>query len=214
MATATTRPKSVSELLLEYGSKDDRVCYVGVDTIDAAFAERHPERVIDVGIAEQNEMAVAAGMAAAGMTPIVNAVTPFSPLRNYDQIRTVLARHNGNVKIIARALGLQNISHGATHHDYESLALYLDGSQPDRPRARRRLADGGGVPGRDGSGGAGRADGAEHDVRPGRRRGNGAGAGRAALRNRQGGMAERRFRRCDCFVRARRCDIRSRPPTG
>ena len=125
MATATTRPKSVSELLLEYGSKDDRVCYVGVDTIDAAFAERHPERVIDVGIAEQNEMAVAAGMAAAGMTPIVNAVTPFSPLRNYDQIRTVLARHNGNVKIIARALGLQNISHGATHHDYESLALYL-----------------------------------------------------------------------------------------
>ena len=125
MATATSQPKSVSELLFEYGSKDDRVCYVGVDTIDAAFAERHPERVIDVGIAEQNEMAVAAGMAAAGMIPIVNAVTPFSPLRNYDQIRTVLARHDGNVKIIARALGLQNISHGATHHDYESLALYL-----------------------------------------------------------------------------------------
>ena len=46
-------------------------------------------------------------------------------MRNYDQIRTVLARHDGNVKIIARALGLQNISHGATHHDYESLALYL-----------------------------------------------------------------------------------------
>jgi transketolase len=110
---------------MEYGSKDDRICYVGVDTIDPAFAEEHAERVIDVGIAEQNEMSVAAGMAWAGMIPIVNAVTPFSPLRNFDQLRTVLARHNCNVKIIARSLGLQNISHGATHHDYESLALYL-----------------------------------------------------------------------------------------
>ena len=115
----------ISDLLVEYGTADERICYVGVDTVDAAFAAKFPDRVFDVGIAEQNEMTVSAGLAASGMIPVVNAVTPFSPLRNYDQLRTVLARHNSNVKIVARALGVQNISHGATHHDYESLALYL-----------------------------------------------------------------------------------------
>lgn len=125
MTVQTEKPKTLSELMVEYGAQDERVCYVGVDTLDMGFYKVFPERCYDVGIAEQNELAVASGLAAAGMIPVINAVAPFTPLRNFDQLRTVLARHKCNVKIYARALGLQNISHGATHHDYESLALYL-----------------------------------------------------------------------------------------
>jgi len=114
----------LSELLIEYAGKDPRVCYVGVDTMDLPFQEKFPERAFDVGIAEQDELGVATGLAKAGMLPVVQAWSPFTPIRNFDQLRTSLARHHANVKIITTALGLANCSHGATHHDMESLALF------------------------------------------------------------------------------------------
>lgn len=113
-----------SDLLLELADANDRVCYVGVDTMDPAFAEKYPDRAFDVGICEQDEMTVATGLAKAGMVPIVQAWSPFTPMRNYDQLRTSLARHKANVKIVSTATGLVNCSHGATHHDMESLALF------------------------------------------------------------------------------------------
>lgn len=113
-----------TDLLLEYAEHDPRVCYVGVDTMDSAFRSRYPERAFDVGIAEQNQLGVATGLARTGMIPVVQAWSPFTPLRNFDQLRTSLARHNSNVKIVTTALGLANCSHGATHHDLESLALF------------------------------------------------------------------------------------------
>lgn len=117
-------PLSLLQLLLEYASRDPRVCYVGVDTMIPEFQQRFPERAFDVGIAEQDQLGVATGLAHAGMIPVVQAVAPFTPLRNFEQLRTSLARHRANVKIVAAALGLINNSHGATHHDMESLALY------------------------------------------------------------------------------------------
>ncbi len=113
-----------TSLLLEYGARDPRVCYVGVDTMDIEFRSRFPERAFDVGIAEQNQLGVATGLAKTGMIPVVQAWSPFTPIRNFDQLRTSLARHNSNVKIVSTALGLVNCSHGATHHDLESVALY------------------------------------------------------------------------------------------
>ena len=113
-----------TELLIEYASRDSRVCYVGVDTMDVEFQKQFPDRAFDVGIAEQNQLGVATGLANAGMIPIVQAWSPFTPLRNFDQLRTSLARHHSNVKIVTTALGLVNCSHGATHHDMESLALF------------------------------------------------------------------------------------------
>ena len=114
----------LSDLLIEYAEKDPRVCYVGVDTMEVPFQKRFPSRAFDVGIAEQNEMGVATGLAKAGMIPVVQAWSPFTPIRNFDQLRTSLARHKSNVKIVTTALGLVNCSHGATHHDMESLALF------------------------------------------------------------------------------------------
>jgi transketolase len=115
---------SIGKLLIEYASKDRRVCYVGVDTTEIEFQKRFPDRAFDVGIAEQDELGVATGLAKMGMIPVVQAWSPFTPMRNFDQLRTSLARHRANVKIVTTALGLANCSHGATHHDMESFALF------------------------------------------------------------------------------------------
>ncbi|MCC7518971.1 MAG: hypothetical protein IT578_07285 [Verrucomicrobiae bacterium] len=114
----------LSNLLIEYATQDPRVCYVGVDTMEVPFQKQFPDRAFDVGIAEQDELTVATGLAKMGMLPVVQAWSPFTPIRNFDQLRTSLTRHNANVKIISTALGLANCSHGASHHDMESLALF------------------------------------------------------------------------------------------
>ena len=114
----------LTSFMIEYATKDPRACYVGVDTRDLEFQKRFPERSFDVGIAEQDELGVATGLAKAGLIPIVQAWSPFTRLRNFDQLRTSLARHRSNVKIISTAVGLVNCSHGATRHDMESLALF------------------------------------------------------------------------------------------
>jgi transketolase len=113
-----------SEKLHEWAEKDARVCYVGVDTMDGEFLKKWPDRAFDVGIAEQDELCTATGLALTGMIPIIQAWAPFTPLRNFDQLRTYLCRHNCNAKIIGWTLGLVNCSHGTTHHDLESIALY------------------------------------------------------------------------------------------
>jgi len=115
---------SFSELLCAHAERDPRICYVGVDTMDAAFQRRFPERAFDVGIAEQNELGIATGLARMGMIPVVQAWSPFTPLRNFEQLRTYFCRHGSNGKLITTTLGLANCSHGTTHHDLESIALY------------------------------------------------------------------------------------------
>jgi transketolase len=115
---------SFSELLCEHAARDPRICYVGVDTMDAEFQRRFPERAFDVGIAEQNELGIATGLARMGLIPVVQAWSPFTPLRNFEQLRTYFCRHNSNGKLITTTLGLTNCSHGTTHHDLETIALY------------------------------------------------------------------------------------------
>ena len=115
---------SFSELLCAHAALDPRICYVGVDTMDAEFQRRFPDRAFDVGIAEQNELGIATGLARMGMIPVVQAWSPFTPLRNFEQLRTYFCRHNSNGKLITTTLGLANCSHGTTHHDLESIALY------------------------------------------------------------------------------------------
>ncbi len=115
---------SFSELLCEHAARDPRICYVGVDTMDAEFQRRFPERAFDVGIAEQNELGIATGLARMGLIPVVQAWSPFTPLRNFEQLRTYFCRHNSKGKLITTTLGLANCSHGTTHHDLETIALY------------------------------------------------------------------------------------------
>ena len=113
--------------LTELGMRDERVVAVSADTLDLiglrGFIEHAPERVIDVGIAEQNAMGVAAGLATTGMRPFVCGYAPFIAARSMEQVRNEVAYANQRVVIGAAASGVSLGVSGGTHHALEDLAL-------------------------------------------------------------------------------------------
>lgn len=87
------------------------------------FAEKFPERFIEVGIAEQNMVTVASGLAKMGKIPFTASYAAFSPGRNWEQIRTTICLNNQPVKIIGAHAGLYTGPDGATHQILEDVAL-------------------------------------------------------------------------------------------
>lgn len=87
------------------------------------FAKKFPERFFDCGVAEQNMVTVASGLAASGKIPFCASYATFSPGRNWEQIRTTIAYNNVPVKIVGGHAGLQTGPDGATHQALEDLAL-------------------------------------------------------------------------------------------
>lgn len=87
------------------------------------FAEAFPERFIEVGVAEQNLVTMASGLAAMGKIPFVSSYAAFNPGRNWEQIRTTIALNNQPVKIIGSHAGLYTGADGATHQMLEDIAL-------------------------------------------------------------------------------------------
>ena len=87
------------------------------------FAEAFPERFIQIGIAEQNLVTVASGLARAGKIPFTSSYAAFSPGRNWEQIRTTIALNDQPVKIIGSHAGVSVGPDGATHQMLEDLAL-------------------------------------------------------------------------------------------
>lgn len=106
---------------------DDRIVGLCADLVESvkmdAFAKAHPERYIEVGIAEQNLVTVAAGLAAAGKIPFAASYAAFSPGRNWEQIKTTAALNNQPVKIVGGHSGLTVGPDGATHQMLEDIAL-------------------------------------------------------------------------------------------
>lgn len=88
-----------------------------------AFAEKYPERFVQVGVAEQNLAAVAAGLAAAGKVPFITSYAMFSPGRNWEQIRTTAAYNNQPVKVIGSHAGVSVGPDGGTHQAVEDMAI-------------------------------------------------------------------------------------------
>ena len=116
--------KSFFDVLLELGEADPNVFVVSQDMGSVGpFAQRFPERAIDVGITEQNLIGVAAGLAIRGKLPFVYGMAPFVTMRAFEQIRTDLAYNGRNVKILAVFTGLAAGAWGATHHALEDIAL-------------------------------------------------------------------------------------------
>lgn len=113
--------------LLEAGEKDTRVVALTADLRDStrvkAFAEKFPERFIEVGVAEQALATIASGMAAYGKIPFITSYAIFSPGRNWEQIRTTIALNNVPVKICASHTGLSSSKDGANHQCLEDVAL-------------------------------------------------------------------------------------------
>ncbi|MCP5156192.1 MAG: transketolase family protein [Ectothiorhodospiraceae bacterium] len=111
----------------ELAGRDASVVAIGADTLDLLglrkMMERHPERVIDVGIAEQNAMGVASGLATTGMRPFVCGYAPFITARSMEQLRNDVAYARQRVVIGAAASGISLGVSGATHHALEDLAV-------------------------------------------------------------------------------------------
>ncbi|HMS23428.1 MAG TPA: transketolase family protein [Candidatus Saccharibacteria bacterium] len=119
--------KGFGEALLELGSTNKDVVALCADLTESTqmhlFAEKFPERYIEVGVAEQNLVTVGSGMAAAGKIPFVSSYAAFSPGRNWEQIRTTICLNDRPVKIIGSHAGLYTGADGATHQMLEDYAL-------------------------------------------------------------------------------------------
>jgi transketolase len=87
------------------------------------FKDVFPERFFDVGLAEQNEMSIAAGLASTGKVPFASTFCVFASMRALDQIRNMIAYPKLNVKIAATNAGISIGEDGATHQSVEDLAI-------------------------------------------------------------------------------------------
>jgi transketolase len=113
--------------LVRAGELNDQVVALCADLTGSTqiepFALKFPERFIEVGIAEQNLVTVASGMAKMGKIPFTASYAAFSPGRNWEQIRTTICLNNQPVKIVGAHAGLYTGPDGATHQALEDIAL-------------------------------------------------------------------------------------------
>jgi transketolase len=113
--------------LLAAGTKDKNIVALCADLTSSTkmdeFAKSFPDRFVEIGIAEQNLVTVAAGMALAGKTPFISSYAAFSPGRNWEQIRTTVCLNQTNVKIVGSHAGVSVGPDGATHQMLEDIAL-------------------------------------------------------------------------------------------
>ena len=110
--------KGFGQGLLTAGEADPQVVGLCADLTESTqmifFAEKFPERFIEVGVAEQNLVTVASGMAASGKIPFVSSYAMFSPGRNWEQIRTTIAYNDRPVKIVGSHGGISVGPDGGT----------------------------------------------------------------------------------------------------
>lgn len=118
---------SYGEVLAELGSKNENVVVLDADlsgaTKTSVFAKKFPDRFFDVGIAEQDLMGTATGMATFGKIPYVSTFAVFAAGRAYDQVRNTIAHTNSNVKICATHAGITVGEDGATHQMLEDIGM-------------------------------------------------------------------------------------------
>lgn len=87
------------------------------------FQNAFPDRYVEVGVAEQNMVGIAAGLSLAGKIPVVHSFACFLSMRSCEQIRTTICYPNLNVKILAAHGGISTGTAGTTHHAIEDLAI-------------------------------------------------------------------------------------------
>jgi len=112
--------------ILGLAEKNDRLFLLSGDIGNRLFnpyKERFPDRFINCGVAEANMMSVAAGMALAGMRPVVYTIAPFATTRCLEQIKIDVCYQELPVVIVGVGAGLSYASLGPTHHTLEDLAI-------------------------------------------------------------------------------------------
>ncbi|TBL69895.1 transketolase family protein [Paenibacillus thalictri] len=115
------------EVILELAKSDPKVYALDGDLANSTkintVAEQFPEKFLQMGIAEQNMMGVAAGMASAGLQPWIATFAAFLTKRSLDQISVVVAQPKMDVKMIGAYSGLLNGCAGKTHQAVEDVAI-------------------------------------------------------------------------------------------
>lgn len=114
------------EGLLELGEKNPNVVALSADLTESTyahlFAEKYPQRFFQIGVAEQNMAAIAAGLGVSGKIPFISSYATFSPGKNWETIRTTIVYNNSNVKIAGHHAGIMTGPDGATHQATEDIA--------------------------------------------------------------------------------------------
>jgi transketolase len=121
-------PRDVlGKTLVELGEKDPNIVVLDADFCTpgktVAFKDRFPERFVQVGIAEQNMMSIAAGLATVGFTCFASTICAFCSRRACDQVMASIALPRLNVKILGLYAGLFVGKNGATHQSLEDIGI-------------------------------------------------------------------------------------------
>lgn len=115
-----------SNAILELGARDERIVVLGADTSNSIktglFATKFPKRFFNVGIAEQNMIGIAAGLAMSGKIAFLSTYAAFVPGKCLDQIRNAVGYPNLDVKIVSSHGGISVGPDGASHQTVEDVA--------------------------------------------------------------------------------------------
>jgi len=113
--------------LVEAGERDANVIAICADLSEStrmeAFSKKFPDRYIEIGVAEQMLVAMAAGLASVGKVPFIASYAMFNPGRSWEQVRTTMALNETNVKIAGAHAGVSVGPDGATHQAIEDIAI-------------------------------------------------------------------------------------------
>ncbi|CUH96852.1 putative membrane protein [Propionispora sp. 2/2-37] len=128
MANYKGTREAFAQAVMELAAQDDRILFVSADSLKAmratAFAAAFPDKYIEVGIAEQNAVGVAAGLASTGLIPFVGTYSGFITMRAGEQMRTFAAYPGLNVKLVGINGGIfSGEKEGVTHQFFEDLGI-------------------------------------------------------------------------------------------
>ena len=118
--------KAFTRTLVELAEADPRIMLLTGDLGYMAlepFSERFPDRFVNAGVAEQNMVGVATGLAEAGFIPFVYSIVTFASLRPYEFIRNGPVLHQLPVRVVGVGGGFEYGPQGTTHHGLEDLAV-------------------------------------------------------------------------------------------
>ena len=140
----------IGEHIAYLGAKDERIVVVSADMVHTCrlqpFAERFPDRIFHVGIAEQDLISFSAGLALEGALPFAFSMAPFISMRACEQCRTDVAYGNLNVRMVSVYAGVSGGISGVTHWGMEDCAILgampnMTLVEPSDPVQARRLLD-------------------------------------------------------------------------
>src|ERR1700739_916905 len=118
--------RELVDALVKLADEDERIVLLTGDLGFAAlepFMERFPDRFFNAGVAEQNMVGMATGLAEAGFTPYVYSISTFASMRPYEFIRNGPILHGLPVRVVGIGEGVDYGHHGMTHYALEDVAM-------------------------------------------------------------------------------------------